>query len=74
MIKISVRVIVAGLIVCICAGIGIGYAIKDSQARALDSENSELEDQIITYESTVEQLQEQFAELNANLESKRSET
>ncbi|MBT4511150.1 MAG: hypothetical protein HOC20_02915 [Chloroflexi bacterium] len=71
--KISVRVIVVGLIVCICAGIGIGYAIKDSQARALDLENSELEDRIAVHDSTVEQLQEQVAELNTNLEAKRSE-
>ncbi len=73
MVKISVRVIVVGLIVCICAGIGIGYAIKDSQTRALDSENSDLEDRIAVSNSTVEQIQVQFDELNANLESKRSE-
>ncbi len=73
MVKISIRVIAVGLIVCICAGIGIGYAIKDTQARALDKENSELEDRIAVSDSTVEQLQVRLDELNANLESKRSE-
>ena len=71
--RISFSILIACAILCLGAGVGIGYAIEASHSGALDSDIAEKESQITAQQKQINSLTSETAQLQSELLGKQVE-
>ena len=71
--RVSFSILIACAILCLGAGVGIGYAIEASHSRALDSEITEKEGQLAASDEQIVSLLSQTVQLQSELKEKQEE-
>jgi predicted nucleic acid-binding Zn-ribbon protein len=71
--RVSFSILIACAILCLGAGVGIGYAIEASHSRALDSEITEKENQMAVCDEQMVSLSSETVQLQSDLKEKQAE-